>query len=489
MSEAAKDIFESEDEIEVELADTPAMGPDGGPIVDPADGAPASAPAEAEAEAESALEFGPEDYAPSGAQAHSAVPDDAALEAALAQNEDYAAEARIIPRIGIHAFCESDETVAVIQKAAQDRRLSKAHVAVDLGGVAAAVAHFQSTPTPDLVIVESFKRGQQLLEELDALAQVCDPTTKVVVIGHVNDIALYRELIRCGVSEYLVQPKSPLHLIHSIGALYADPAAPPIGRIISFMGAKGGVGASTLAHNIAWCVAEEMHSDTTVVDFDLPFGTTGLDFNQDPAQGVSEALSAPERLDDVLLERLMTRCSDHLSIFAAPATLERDLEHDETAYESVVEAARGVVPNVVIDLPHVWSAWTKRVLMASDQIALVATPDLASLRNVKNLYDLLKAARPNDPAPRLILNMVGAPKRPEIPVKAFAEAAGVKPALVLPWDAGLFGAAANNATTVLESNPKHRASQGLRHVAKALSGREFAAKAQRSLFARLFNRS
>lgn len=487
MNEAAKQYIDQDADVEIEAegADAPVMGPDGNPA-----GTIAPQPGGAHPQGEEELEFGPEDYAQ--AEAASGGPESAANASGLeaAAGEDVlAGDVRPAPRIGIHAFCESDEMLAMVRQAADDRRLSKAHVNFELGGAAGAVAHFQSTPTPDLVIVESFKRGQQLLDELDSLAQVCDPNTKVIVIGHVNDIMLYRELIRFGVSEYLVEPRSPLHLIHAISSLYADPSAPPVGRIIAFMGAKGGVGASTLAHNVAWCVAEEMRSETTIVDFDLAFGTTGLDFNLDPAQGVSEALSAPERLDDVLLERLMSKCSEHLSIFAAPAVLERDLEHDETAYEAVIEAARGLVPNVVIDLPHIWSGWTKRVLMASDQIALVATPDLASLRNVKNLYDLLKAARPNDAAPKLILNQVGAPKRPEIPVKDFAEAAGVKPSLVLPWDAELFGAAANNATTVLEAKPKHRASQGLRHISKSLSGRDIAEKKQTSLFAKLLKRS
>ena len=232
-----------------------------------------------------------------------------------------------------------------------------------------------------------------------------------------------------------------------------------------------------------------MRSETTIVDFDLAFGTAGLDFNQDPAQGVSDALSAPERLDDVLLDRLMTKCTDYLSIFAAPATLDRDVEHDESAYEAVIDVLRGMVPNVIVDLPHIWSAWTKRVLLASDQVVIVATPELASLRNAKNMFDLLKAARPNDPAPRIVLNQVGAPKRPEIPVKDFAEAVGAKPVLIEPWDAQLFGAASNNAVSIFEANPKHRAVEGVRRLSVALTGREIAEKRSSSMLSRLLGKS
>ncbi len=408
-----------------------------------------------------------------------------------AEEESFAAtpeEDRPVPRIGIHVFAEAVETGAVFEEASHDRRLAKAHITIQMGGILSAAAHFQETPTPDLVIVESLARGPELLQQLDQLAQVCDPSTKVVVIGAMNDIALYRELVRQGVSEYLVQPRSPLQVIQSIAGLYVDPSAPPVGRVITFVGAKGGVGSSTMAHNVAWCIAEEMKSETTIVDFDLAFGTAGLDFNQDPAQGVAEALAAPERLDDVLLDRLMTKCTDYLSLFAAPATLERDHDHDEAAYETVLDVMRGSVPNVIIDLPHIWTPWAKKVLLSSDHVVITATPDLASLRNSKNLFDLIKAARPNDAPPFVVLNQVGAPKRPEIPVKDFAEAMGAKPTLIEPWDAQLFGAAANNATTIIELNRKHKASEGMRRFAQIASGREFAEKSRVSPFAWLFNK-
>ena len=144
---------------------------------------------------------------------------------------------------------------------------------------------------------------------------------------------------------------------------------------------------------------------------------------------------------------------------------------------------------VVMDLPHQWNSWTKRLLMTSDQVVLVATADLASLRNAKNMYDLIVAARPNDPEPMVVLNQVGAPKRPEIPAKDFAEAIGVEPSLILPWDAQLFGAAANNAMTILEVNAKHKASEGLRAFARQLSGRDTAASKPKSFLSRLLGKS
>ena len=378
----------------------------------------------------------------------------------------------VIPRITVHAFCARPETAALIEHAAADRRMARASTIVRDGGLEAAVEYYQNQPTPSLVMVETIDGAQRLLHMLDSLAQVCDPGTKVVVLGQTNDIALYRELMRRGVSEYLTQPLSPLQVIRAVGGLYADPSAPFVGRQIAFVGAKGGVGASTLSHNFAWAMAEKMQTATVLVDLDLAFGTAGLDFNQDPLQGVLDALTQPDRLDPVLMDRMMVRCGDRLSLFAAPATLDDDYEIGADAYEEVTQKIRGAAPFVVLDIPHVWNAAARRVLVGSDDLVVVATPDLASLRNAKNIIDLVKGARPNDVPPRLVLNQVGVPGRPEIPVKDFGEALGVQPSLVLPFDPKPYGQAANNGQMLAEVAPKSKAAEGLEHLARLISRRE-----------------
>lgn len=394
----------------------------------------------------------------------------------------------VIPRISLHAFCARPETMALIEHAAADRRMARASTIVRDGGLEAAVEYYQNQPTPSLVMVETTDGAQRLLHLLDSLAQVCDPGTKVVVVGQTNDIALYRELIRRGVSEYLTQPLSPLQVIRAVGALYADPAAPFIGRQIAFVGAKGGVGASTLAHNFAWSMAERMQTATVLADLDLAFGTAGLDFNQDPLQGMLDALTQPDRLDPVLMDRMMVRCGDRLSLFAAPASLDDDYEIGADAYEEVTQKIRGAAPFVVLDIPHVWSAWTRRVLVGSDELVVVATPDLASLRNAKNIIDLVKGSRPNDVPPRLVLNQVGVPGRPEIPVKDFGEALGVQPSLVLPFDPKPYGLAANNGQMLAEVAPKSKAAEGLEHLARLISRREPPPVQKTSMLSGLFKK-
>jgi pilus assembly protein CpaE len=389
-----------------------------------------------------------------------------------------------VPRISVQVFCERPETAQLMQSASTDRRIAKAHVTVSMGGLLGAIDYFRSQPAPNLIIVESLAPPAALIQQLDELAASCEAGVKVILIGDSNDISLYRELIRRGVSEYLVPPLQPLQLIRTISGLYVDPTKPFLGKTIAFIGAKGGVGSSTIAHNVAWCMAEHARVNTTLVDLDLSWGTTSLDFNNDPATGVADALETPERVDDVLLDRLLTRHTDHLTLFTAPASLEREFEITPEAYETVIEGVRRGVPFVVLDLPHVWTKWMRQTLMHADEVVIVAQPDLAGLRNAKNIFDMIKVGRPNDSAPKVILNMVGVSKRPEIPVKDFADALGVQPALVLPYDPQLFGTASNNGQMLCDVNAHSKCSEGMDYLATLLTGRAPEVKTKGSFFAR-----
>src|ERR1700733_10307309 len=224
-----------------------------------------------------------------------------------------------VPRVSIQAFCESPEAAAVIQAAIGDRRMNKAHVKQNMGGAAAAVEAYRNAPTPNVIILEATANRDALINQLDELSQFCDAGTKVIVLGKVNDIILYRQLIARGVSEYLVWPFGVVEFVQTISHLFRAPGAKPVGRGVAVGGAKGGVGSSTVAHNLAWHLATGLEMATIVADLDLGFGTAGLDFNQDPPQGVAEAVFAPERVDATLVDRLLSKCGDNLNLLAAPA--------------------------------------------------------------------------------------------------------------------------------------------------------------------------
>jgi len=390
------------------------------------------------------------------------------------------------PRVSVQAFCETVETAAAIQAAGEDRRMAKAHLRIQMGGLIAAIEAYQSSPTPNVIILESENRSEDILAGLDQLAPVCDAATRVIVIGRMNDVALYRELVRRGISDYLIAPVGALRIVRAVCGLFSAPDAKPVGRIIAVVGAKGGVGASTIAHNIAFSIARDLMLDSVVTDLDLAFGTAGLDFNQDPPQGIAEAVFSPDRIDNAFVDRLLSKCTDHLSLLAAPATLDHVYDFGADAFEAIFDTLRATVPCVVLDVPHQWTGWTKQTLVSADDILIVAAPDLANLRNTKNLYDFLKAARPNDHRPLYCLNQIGVPKRPEIKAADFAKALDDDPVAAIPFDPQLFGSAANNGQMIAEIAASHRTAEMLRQLAQKLTGRAEAKKQRSSLLSPLF---
>src|SRR5688500_369352 len=390
------------------------------------------------------------------------------------------ADTRPIPRITIQAFCDTPEIAGTIETAAMDRRMARAHVKVHTGGIGAAAEFYRTAPTPNLILVESRLPVDDLIAALDSLAEVCDAGTKVMAIGHSNDVRLYRELLKRGVSEYLVAPVDVMAIITAISGIYRESGAEKLGQVYSFIGAKGGAGSSTIAHNVAWTMARLFGSGVILADLDLPFGTAGLDFNLDPTQGIAEAVFGSDRLDEVLLDRLLAKCEDHLRLLAAPAVLEKSYDCGEAAFDQVLEIVQANVPTVVLDVPHLWTSWAKKTLVAADEVIITAVPDLANLRNAKSMVDFLKQARPNDAPPKLVLNMVGVPKRPEIKADDFAAALQLSPIATLAFDPLLFGTAANNGQMIAEASAKTTVSDIFAEIAQVVTGRkELRKKAKR----------
>jgi pilus assembly protein CpaE len=374
------------------------------------------------------------------------------------------------PRVSVQAFCETKETAAAVESAAKDRRLSKAHLTAKMGGIAAAIEVYGSMPTPNVIILES-RPGSDILVQLDDLSGVCDPGTRVVVIGSEEDDAPYRELVRRGVNDYIVGPVDTLDVVRSICSLFSASQAAVTGRVIAIVGAKGGVGASTVAHNVAWMIARDLALDSVVIDLDLAFGTASLDYNQDPLQGIANAVFQPDRPDTALVERLLAKCSERLSLLAAPATLDRVYDFGAEAFDAIIDTLRMTTPCIVLDIPHQWSAWTKRALVGADDILIVAEPDLPNLRNAKNMLNVLKASRPNDRPPLYCLNQVGMPKRPEIDIGEFAKAIESRPIAAIPFDSKMFGTASNNGQMIAEISASHRTTLLFQEIAEQLTGR------------------
>src|SRR6476620_8467576 len=398
--------------------------------------------------------------------------------------DDYIAPA---PRVSVQAFCATVATATAVKSASQDRRLDKAHLSVHMGGIAAAIDAYHKAPTPNVIMLET-EASSDMLDGLDELASVCDAGTRVVVIGSASDVTPYRELVRRGVSDYVLGPVKPLDVVRTICSLFSSTEEVAVGRIVAVVGAKGGVGASTVAHNVAWAIARDLALDSVVIDLDLAFGTAGLDYNQDPIQGIANAVFQQDRPDSALMERLLSKCSDRLSLLAAPATLEQVYDFGADAFDAIFDTLRMTTPCIVLDVPHQWSAWTKRALVNADDIVIVAEPDLANLRNTKNIFDLLKASRPNDRAPLYCLNQVGVPKRPEINASEFAKAIETQPIASIPFEPQIFRSAANNGQMIAEVSAGHRTTEIFLQIAQRLTGRGETKKPRGSLLSPLIGK-
>ncbi len=380
--------------------------------------------------------------------------------------------ARLVPRITIQAFCESSLTAQLVESALHDRRMSKVALTTHNGGIDGAVETYKSNPTPNLIIVETMLPTAEIPQALERLAEVCDASTRVIVLGHVNDVLLYRELVRSGISEYIVLPTSAQDIVTAISDLYVAEGAAPIGRTIGFVSAKGGSGGSTVAHNVAWAIATSLRQDCLIVDMDLPFGTAGLNFNQDPPHGLADAVLASQKVDQTMLDRLMSKAANHVNLLTAPATLDRTWDFEERDFEAILEICQKSVPVIILDIPHAWNAWTRQTLASLDEVVIVAEPDLANLRNAKNLADALKTLRPSENAASIVINKQGLPRRPEIGAAEFASSVECRLLGQIGFDAALFGTAANNGQMIAEVSANNKVNEVFSSIGMQVTGRQ-----------------
>jgi pilus assembly protein CpaE len=230
-------------------------------------------------------------------------------------------------------------------------------------------------------------------------------------------------------------------------------------------------------------IARQQGCDVILTELDLPFGSASIDLNLDPAQGIAQALQDPARLDDVLLERLLTKCEDHLSVLTAPATLAQSYDLEESTFVRVIELAQASVPFVVLDVPHIWTSWAKKTLLMADDVIITAMPDLANLRNAKNLAELLKEARPNDGPPKLVLNQVGAPKRSEINPAKFAAALEIEVITCVPYEPSTMSKAANQGRMVADTSASSAVAKSFAKIAQTFTGHTGAKSRWKNLFA------
>lgn len=374
-----------------------------------------------------------------------------------------------VPHITVRAFIQTAATGVAMASALDDRRLDRADTTLDTGGIAAAITYCKSFPSPDLLILESDAYPPMLLAQLTQLSSLCDAGTKVIVIGIANEVSLFRDLLETGISDYLVVPIKADELSTTILRLFQTTGATKPGKIYAFLGARGGVGSSTVAQNMAAALALSGNAAVMLADLDLQFGSAAFNLNLETGNNLVTQLGDVARLDDALLDRLLVPRDKHLRVLAATSASLDLSEPSLDLLDKLIDLAQASFPHLVLDLPHGWSHWVQNAVLASDQVIVTAMPDLGCLRNAKVLLDHLANLRPNDPAPHLVLNNVGMPKRLEIKSAAFAKALGITNMTEIGFDASTFSKASNAGQLVVEHNSRSAAGRKFRELVAALT--------------------
>lgn len=367
---------------------------------------------------------------------------------------------RPLPAISVHMSWDRPEAETLLRELAADPRLARAEIALRRGGLDSAIHN-----SADLFVLDSDLDGPAMLAALDRL-RAHAPDACVVMLGAVNDIMLLRELAARGVSDYIVLPAKAADVARSLCALFADVAP---AQVIAVIGARGGIGASTVARNVAWSIAERQGRKTTLVDLDLSFGSVAASFQREPQLSVTDVIQAEDA--EAALTQALSPATERLRLLAAPAKT-ASLELEPIEFDALLANARRTASHVVLDLPHAWEPWVRAALREADEVVVVAGPDLASLRNADNMLKLLRSERDKASAPTIVLSMTGLPKRPEIPLKDFSQALCASPAITFAFEPELFATAEAGAKTIYEAMPDSKAALQLDALATMLTGHE-----------------
>ena len=320
--------------------------------------------------------------------------------------------------------CDDDTTQALIPV------LNEREWAADLikkGGIENAIRTLATTAPPRFLFVD-LSKSNDAMEDMNALAEVCEPGTMVIAIGNQNDITLYRELINSGVHEYLVKPVPKEQIRECI--LVAEntlriavetetqPAAAETDKLIAVVGMRGGVGSSIIASSCAWVIANEMKRKTAILDMDIYFGTDALTFDLEPGRGLCDALENPNRIDELFIERAMIRQSEHLSILGAEAPLNDPTYTDPSAMSHLLSELKHNFNYVIMDLPRNMAAEYPLMLSEADEIILVSDLTLASARDVIRFLSLCSTVAPETKV-KIVLNKVAGAGMVEVDKKDF----------------------------------------------------------------------
>lgn len=311
------------------------------------------------------------------------------------------------------------------------------------GGIEAAIEFVGAGPSPRLMVVD-LSESKQPMADIDALAEVCEPGTTVVALGTANDVRLFRDLLTAGVTDYLVKPLDRAALDQAVGdAIETAQTAPDgekAGNVIAVVGARGGVGATSVVVNTAWALAHEGKQRVAVLDLDLQYGAVALALDVEPGRGLREALENPDRIDSLFIASAAVSASENLYVLGAEEPLDQVWAPEPEALDLLIAELKQNFDCIVIDLPRSAAAAHAAVLKAVSGVVVVTDRSLVGMRDTMRLGAMLKQTAP-ETTPLIVANRVGADKNAEIPQREFEKGTEVKIDLSIPEDAKSMGLA------------------------------------------------
>ena len=343
------------------------------------------------------------------------------------------------------------------------------------GGLRNAVQSLSVSASPNILMVDLSESGDPL-NDINALAEVCEPGTVVIAIGQVNDVRLYRDLLASGIHDYLLKPLSAGAVRDALNSAQAVFAAPKSGDneavkshiTTAVIGARGGVGASTLATSLAWLFATDHKMPTALLDLDVHFGTGALSLDLEPGRGLTDAIDNPSRIDGLFIERALIRASDNLSILSAEAPINAPLMTDGSAFIQLEEEFRSAFEMTVIDLPRNMLINFPHLL--ADVNAIVVTTDmtLASARDTIRILSFLKTNAPHA-TPIVVANKIQSGVA-EISKTDFEASIERKIDIQIPFDGKAAANAAKLGQTFVDANKSSKAGGSIRQLAQRVVG-------------------
>ncbi|MEX2454958.1 MAG: hypothetical protein WD470_09655 [Rhodospirillaceae bacterium] len=337
------------------------------------------------------------------------------------------------------------------------------------GGLAAALGALSQEASPQLLVVD-ISGSEDPNAGMRSLLALCDRATRVVAIGTVNDIGYYRQLLALGVSEYIVKPLEASLLAAALdGAGRPRPVLHAVETeaarsVVSVVGARGGVGASTIAVNLAWIAAHELRRNSVLIDLDLQFGTVGLQLDLEPSHGLREALENPDRIDSLFVASAMTAESENLFVLSAEEPFDEAVRFPAGACATLLDALPEGLETVIFDIPARSAVETPALLRLSDRIVLVSDLSLVGMRDVARLARLCREAAP-DAALSVVVNKAGLAKKGEIPKTEFVRGAELAVAHSIPFDGRVAAQASGVGRPFPAIAPRAPAVKALRRLA------------------------